>query len=377
MIPFVLIILLVACTVYYVLFLIQVNTGLHMLTVPIDSTRETPFVTVVLAARNEQDPIKRCVEAILAQDYPAARYEVIVVDDNSTDSTATVVESLAASRKNVRLISAGKGPSFVRGGKPASLSNGIAEAKGEIILTTDADCVVPSSWITTMVRYLQPGVAFVAGPVREAPGRSLLSKLAHLEMLGLVTTAAGLIGARRPIICNGANLGYTKSAFLSAQGYGDNQQWCDDETLMQRIHERKLGEIVFVMSEKAVVTTSTQYTFGSFWKQRLRWSAKGGHYENVRLLLIVVGLFFFFLLSLLAGLTSIFVEQLRLWFFASFISKIVIDYWTLFVGARLLRDRVTASVFVVAELLHVPYIVLTAGLGQFVSFNWKGRTLNR
>jgi cellulose synthase/poly-beta-1,6-N-acetylglucosamine synthase-like glycosyltransferase len=377
MITTIIIVLLIVATVYYVLFLGNVVRGLRTLQTSIDREGKTRFVSVVLAARNEENAIRSCLEALFAQDYPTHLYEVIVVDDGSSDGTAAVVASIAVHKNSLRLVSARDGAHFIREGKPAALSRGISESKGEVILTTDADCIVPGTWISTMVGSLGPGVAFAAGPVREIPGSSVLSRLAHLEMLGLVTTGAGLIGSGHPIICNGANLAYTKEAFFKAQGFGTDQPWCDDETLMQRIHQRKLGQIIFVSSEEAVVTTGAQQTLRSFWIQRLRWSAKGGHYESTSILLAVVGLYLFFLLSFLSLIGGIWNEQLLVCFLASFFAKLLVDYWTLSAGARTLRDHFSAGVFLFAEVLHAPYIVFTAGLGQFISFQWKGRTLNQ
>ncbi len=119
-----------------------------------------PNVSVVVAARDEEDTIQRCLRALLAQDYPLERFEIIVVDDGSTDRTAARIRAMAS--EPVRLLSttAACGHS---GSKKAALTLGIEAARGDIILTTDADCLVPPSWITGMVRYFEADVGLVIG----------------------------------------------------------------------------------------------------------------------------------------------------------------------------------------------------------------------
>ena len=221
-----------------------------------------------------------------------------------------------------------------------------------------------------------PEVAFAAGPVHELPSTTLLSKLSSLEYLGLITTAAGLIGAHRPIICSGANLGYRKKAFLEVQGYGKRGAWCDDETLMHRIRDRKLGAITFVSSAKALVQTASVDSWTSFWKQRLRWSAKENHFESLPIMMSLIALYFFFLFLLMVFFASLFDFRLRIWFIIPFALKLVVDYSTLVKGAKLFGDRISLLVFFIAEVFHVPYVVFTAGIGQFISLQWKGRTIN-
>ena len=370
-----LIILSVIFTLYYVLFFVLVQSGLRSLNILKHSYQQLPYVSVIVSARNEELNIESCVRNILNQDYPQNLWEILIVDDCSTDRTMTILRQMADKQMELRALSTGGKDEVAPVGKPAAISIGVKAARGEVILTTDADCIVPRTWISTMVGHMGPSVAFIAGPVEEMPNATILSKFSHLEYLGLMTTAAGLIGAHRPILCSGANLGYRKQTFLEAQGYGKNGTWCDDETLMHRIREQRLGEIVFVPSIKALVKTESVNSFASFWRQRLRWSAKGNNYESLPILLSVIGLYVFFLFLLVAFIGSFFDSQLLALFLIPFVLKLAIDYSTLSKGARLFCDRVSSVTFLFAEIFHVPYVVFAAGLGQFVSFEWKGRTI--
>jgi cellulose synthase/poly-beta-1,6-N-acetylglucosamine synthase-like glycosyltransferase len=368
--------LLILLTVYYSWFLLRARAGLNALKKWEHHASPNSLVSVVIAARNEEGTIADCLKAVLGQHYPRENLEIIVVDDHSSDRTADIANAIAQQHEKVHLVSLQASPDKNVSGKPEAIAKGVEAARGEIIFTTDADCSVPPDWIATIVRYFAPDVALVAGPVQVPPGRKFLAQLDHLELLGLVTMAAGLIGAGRPIIANGANLAYRKIAFREALGFGHEQAWCDDETIMQRIHRRRLGRIVFAPEQAATVTTVPSTLFVSFWKQRLRWSSKGGHYEETSLLLSLVLLYFYFLFLLTMAVVTIFHSSVLPWVAASLVVKVITDLVTLQRGRRILSGRISPIVFLIAEIFHVPYIVVTAALGQFVSFSWKGRTVN-
>ncbi|MBI3578703.1 MAG: glycosyltransferase [Ignavibacteriales bacterium] len=360
---------------YYFYFLLTVNKGLRALKNP-SSSAYRPFVSVIIAARNEDQTIVQCLNSILDQDYPENLYEVIVVDDHSTDHTIDAAQLFSAkgAQPSVKILSLNDPDGA---GKPKAIAHGIKNAQGEIILCTDADCVVSSKWISSMIQSFESGVAFVAGPVAEMQGKTLFSKIQRLDFLGLITTGAGLIGAGTPIICNGANIAYRKSAFIKVNGYGETSSSCDDETLMQRISIRKIGKIVFNPSSDAKVATNSNSSMFEFWNQRVRWAAKRGHYEDKSILLKLILLYLFFVGFLAVALVSSFQPELRFPVAAIFFAKVVIDLQTLTAGARLLKESVPPFHFVIAELLHVPYIVFTAGVGQIVSLQWKDRILSR
>ncbi|MBF8248849.1 MAG: Glycosyltransferase, partial [Bacteroidetes bacterium] len=204
-----------------------------------------------------------------------------------------------------------------------------------------------------------------------------LNKVESLEFMSLIVTGAGLIGAGRPIICNGANLAYRKSAFNAVQGFKGTVSSNDDETLMQRIFNRNIGKVRFVADPDAVVRTESKNNLWSFLKQRLRWAAKKGRYEDKTILAELALLYFFFFVLLAAGGASFFVPELKIPVAITFGLKIVLDYAAMRKGAHLLHQKLNGLVFLVAELFHVPYIVFTGAVGQFISQEWKGRSLDR
>jgi cellulose synthase/poly-beta-1,6-N-acetylglucosamine synthase-like glycosyltransferase len=372
----ILLILLLASFGYYLWFLLTVWRGLKRREPPRAGSAGV-FVSVVVAARNEEENIRRCLESLLDQDFPKDAYEVIVVDDHSTDRTPEIANEIAGSEPRGRLAVMSLGDGAGSSGKPSAIGLGVRQARGDLILCTDADCIVPRGWMSSMARQFAPGVAFVAGPVLEAPSRFFLSRLQSLEFMGLITTTAGLIGARRPIICNGANIAYRKSAFQAVNGYGEGSGSCDDETLMQRIATRAVGGISFNKDSEAIVLTSTPRSIHEFWSQRTRWAAKRGRYENKAILLRLILLYAFFPILLAAAIASAFEPWLWVVVAASLVLKACADYITLREGARMLHQAVPPWHFLIAELLHVPYIASAGLIGQLGSICWKDRNLNR
>ncbi len=366
--------LLTVALAYYVSFLWKVWRGLR----PTELKNETtPMVSVVIAARNEEANIRPCILSLTEQSYDPEKFEVVVVDDSSEDQTPAQARetALGIESPQITVISC-LGESW-QGGKPAAIAIGIEKAHGEIILCTDADCVVPRGWITSTMKCFEPSVAFVAGPVAEQPSHSFISKIQALEFLGLITTGAGLIGSESPIICNGANIAFRKSAFREVNGYGEHLNSCDDETLMQRMVKRNAGRVVFNFDPAATVTTSTPDTIVRFWRQRTRWAAKRGHYEGKLILARLIALYGFFLVVFLSALAALLDPILFIPLVVVLGVKIAAELIVLSKGARVFRQRIPFLHFLIAELLHVPYIAIAALIAQLSALRWKNRTLEQ
>lgn len=366
---------LVPLLAYYVFFVIRVYVGLRR------SQRQTttshfPKVTVIIAARNEERNIADCVRSVLAQDYPHDALKVSVVDDASTDATPEIVRAIAAEDLRVSLLTLPERPKDGIGGKPDAIRAGVERTDSEIVMTTDADCFHSTSWVRTMVSYFGPETALVAGPVTLAVAPSLFSRVERLDFLGLVISGAGLIGAGRPIICNGANLAYRREVYLRALD-GVQRSSNDDGTLMSRIVTRGLGGVAFASAADALVTTEGQGDLGGFFRQRRRWAAVRGRFLDPTIYLELVLLFAFFVIFVVTTFSAV-VDRTYL--------PAAIGAWSIKVGADLLPLLSAArswkiesrwAEILLAEIFHPFSIVIASVLSVVAPFRWKERTLVR
>ncbi|MFH0989783.1 MAG: glycosyltransferase [bacterium] len=330
-------------------------------------------VSVIIAARNEELTIGQCLSTILKQTYPLELVEIIVVDDHSTDATLSVAGTVLQAFPQKQILSlSGDQDSH---GKPAAIAYGLQHSSSDILLFTDADCLASPCWIESTVAHFEHEVAFVAGAVLEEASSTFLSALSSLEFLSLITTAAGLIGAGKPIICNGANIAYRKSAFQKAGGFGEQFGSCDDETIMQRMILRSVGTVRFNFDPRSRVFTKSPATIRQFWLQRTRWASKQGHYEDRCILWKLLALYSFFVVMLISGILVVYDSSLIPILSSIALLKALIDYRVLAAGARIFQIRLSLFDFFIAEIFHVPYIAIAALVGQVASIRWKNRTV--
>lgn len=350
-----------------------------------------PFVSVVIAARNEEASIGECLERVLTGSYPPDRYEVIVVDDGSTDGTAEVVRRLQR-RHRPALVPAGDatGPDAERlrlvttagagssgQSKPFALARGIEAARGSLILTTDADCRVGRHWMRAMVGAFTPRTAFVSGPVRYHPAPSFFGRMQALEFLGLVAVGGGAIGVGRPNLCNSANIAYRRDVYdrLGRPGLDRPAGPGHDEVLLQRIAAETAWDVHFCARPAAVVDTDPARDVRAFMDQRRRWARQALHYPGAALTVMLVALYGCFV-ALLAGLLAApFVPGIRGAVVLAFGLKTLADLSVLVPACRHFGQQHLLRVVLPAQPLHVLYLVLAVAGGALGDVHWKDRRI--
>jgi cellulose synthase/poly-beta-1,6-N-acetylglucosamine synthase-like glycosyltransferase len=336
--------------------------------------RQQPTVSVVLAARNESQHIRACLRSLLDQHYDG-QYEVVVTDDNSTDETVQKVAAVARRNAAVRLIRIRSLPSGWTPKKYA-LSQAIANSHGDIILTTDADCIVPPTWIAGMVRYFQPSVGVVAGLVTldEPGGRpTLWTRLQKLELFALFAAAAG--GMTHGIIsASGGNLAYRRETYLSSGGLQALRGLLsgDDDLLVQRMVSETGWKMRFSTDPETIVTTQSHGRLGNFFRQRRRWASKALHQQPRNLLLLLLT-FLLNLLLLMVFIVSLAMGRELAMPLVCLALKMLSEVALLNRGARRMGLTGLWPVFPLWELLHVPYIVLVGLAGLRGNLRWKDR----
>lgn len=329
-----------------------------------------PCVSVIVPARNEADNIPALL-ADLAQQY-VPPLEIILADDHSEDGTAKIAMQVAQEYGLVcRVISIGD--VF---GKKAAIRKAIEAAKGSVILTTDADCRLGPGWVAAhMFFHHQHSAALVSAPVLMEGGRSVFGNLQTVEFASLIGAGAATLHAARPTMCNGANLSYTKAAFIEVGGFAGNEHLLsgDDEFLMHKVFRKFPDKVFFMKSVSAIVRTAPQPTVKDFWEQRKRWAGKWGHYKNASATITALFVFLYHLCFLLALFGTVTLPGFLSHFLLLFSARIIAEFVFLATVLSFFGKKSKVGWIPITALLYSWYVVITALLAQNGSYIWKNR----
>ena len=334
------------------------------------------FISVIIPARNEEEKILACLTSVISQTYPNHLFEVIVVDDFSTDNTAALVNSY--SEKNVSLISLqqfaeeGKLNSY----KKKAIEIAISKAKGDLIVTTDADCIVPNLWLQTIAAFYEKHhPVFIAAPVAYLGENSFLHIFQSLDFMTLQGITGAAVDKKFHNMCNGANLAYEKKVFYEVGGFAgiDNIASGDDMLLMHKVFDRFPGKVLFLKSADAIVLTKPAETWKEFLNQRIRWASKADKYPDKKITSVLVLVYLFNLWIFVIVIFSAFYHFLFFWFIGVLIAKTLVELFFLYPVATFFKKEKLLWWFPVAQPFHIVYTIIAGWLGKFGSYKWKER----
>lgn len=366
--------------ILYALFSVCLIVGWKQINDPLANPLWKPVtsVAIIVPVRNERSVIELLLQDLNNQMYPASLMTVYLADDGSSDGTDVImndwVNSYPERFKLVPLLSEYAGWK----GKKKMIASAISISDATLILTTDADCRIPEGWVRSMVEsYEQTHAAFISGPVAMKGLPGYWNNFQSIEFSSLVGSGASAIGLKLPVMCNGANVAYTRSAYNKVRGFEGNELIAsgDDEFLMHKIaSEFSANSVIFCKNKAAIVLTAPASSWGEFYNQRKRWAGKWEHYKlwYVQVIAIWVFLFhFFLLLSSILGILSVISPELSL---VMWVIKAFFDYLYLKSIARFLSIDFKNSTFINAVLIYPFYAVGFGIAARFGSYTWKERT---
>jgi poly-beta-1,6-N-acetyl-D-glucosamine synthase len=331
-------------------------------------------ISVIVPYRNEEKKLPSLLNSLLAQHYPIDNLEIILVNDHSTDGSERVVEEYAYGRPQI--ISGALDVS--RTGKKQALSFGIAQAKGEIIVTTDADCNFSTQWVSKINEvFTDHHCKMAIGAVNMQPNSSFFSRLQAMEFASLIGVAAATVSYSAPTLCNGANLAFLKTVFIEVDGYAGNLHIPsgDDEFLMRKIIAKHPGGITFLNDGESVVSTQPASSVSEFLQQRIRWAGKWKANPSIVSRLLAVFVFLFQLSYLGAGVCVAFEIVSLDAFLILVIGKFLLEFIFLYQVSVFLKIRWRWISFIALQLIY-PFYVLWVGLmAQRQSVKWKDRVM--
>jgi cellulose synthase/poly-beta-1,6-N-acetylglucosamine synthase-like glycosyltransferase len=345
-------------------------------TLPVDYVPAT-LISIIIPARNERNNIGACIEAILAQQYPAHLFEIIVVDDHSDDGTAEVAGKYAGSGvRCIRLADHLDADSRTVAFKKAAIAAGIAQSNSELIITTDADCTAPAQWLLYMAAiYEREGAAMIIAPVIYSSTRRIVQLFQLIDFMSMQGITMAAHHLKLGNMSNGANLAFSKAAYEQIGGYAgiDHMASGDDYLLMMKMNNNPANRISCLKSVNAIVTTTPQPGWRGFMQQRIRWASKSGKYNDPPLTAVLI-LVYLFNLSLAALVTGGLFHPLLLGIAGLMLAaKVVAEYIFLAPVARFFKREWALKYFIILQLLHIAYIVIAGFLGFFGGYKWKGR----
>jgi cellulose synthase/poly-beta-1,6-N-acetylglucosamine synthase-like glycosyltransferase len=337
----------------------------------------TTKVSIVIAARNEAANIEKCIRSILAQEYPLGLLEIIVVDDCSEDETLAVLNNIEASNLHIFLLSdflekEEKVVSF----KKKALALGIAKSTGDLIVTTDADCWMGVNWLSTIVSFYESkGPEMIVAPVHFVHDNSLLQLFQSIDFMTMQGITAATVRLHLGIMCNGANLAFSRKAYDAVNGYSgvDHLVSGDDYLLQMKIKKQNPNAVHYLKSREAIVHTLPQLTWRSFFQQRIRWASKTGRYDDRKTTLILSVIYLFNCLLFVLFLSSLFNTYYWSLLWPILFSKIIVELMFLYPVARFYSDKKQLLYFVFLQPLHIMYIIVAGFLSRFSRFEWKQR----
>ena len=350
-----------------------------------DSQVLSTQVTVIVPARNEEHSLPGLLMALSEQSYPSTLFTVLVIDDHSTDNTASIIASFGG---NIQLVSLKDHvePGFMNSFKKKAIETGIQLSEGTLIITTDADCIMGENWLRTIVSFYEKYTpAFIAAPVSINCSNRFIEIFQALDFMTLQGITGASVHKNIHSMCNGANLAYERSAFNDVEGFMniDSIASGDDMLLMHKIYQRYPERVKFIKSPDAIVNTTPVRSVKEFLNQRIRWASKADKYDDKRIFFVLLLVYIINVLLLALPVIALFdnpifsflefkVSLVGAWL-VLLVLKTFAELLFLFPVSRFFGKQRLLLLFPVMQPFHIVYTVIAGWLGKFGSYNWKER----
>lgn len=325
---------------------------------------------MIIPARNEERNIGNLLRAINEQTYPREHFEMIVVDDHSTDQTAEIVKQFPA----VKLVSLTE--DRLNSYKKKAIEKGIEASTGQLIVTTDADCIPPTQWLALLAFFYEERQAiFIAAPVVLNCNNSILQIFQTMDFMVLQGITGAAVSKNALSMCNGANLAYERNAFLKVGGFEgvDHIASGDDMLLMHKINKAYPGKIHYLKSKDAIVSTQPMKTWKDFFNQRIRWASKATYFDDKRIFAVLLLVYLFNFSFLILAIAGFFNWCYWAWLGGFWVAKTIVEFPFFISVSRFFDHSWANKMFFLFQPLHIFYTIISGLFSQFGKYEWKGR----
>jgi len=363
-------------SILYFIYVMLMIAGWKRIYTPDNFTLPAIDISIIIAARNEAENLPKLLFDLENQDYPKDRFEVIVVDDHSTDDSTRILSAYQAKTK-LKLKWITNQAKDRESPKKSAINMAVQQSTGDLILTTDADVRLPHRWISTHAAFHDStGARFITGPIKFISDGNFISKCLNIEFASLIGSGAALIYWRSPMLSNAANVAFTKKAFYEVEGYRGNEHESsgDDIFLMKKIHTRYPGSVQFLKDQNAMVQTHPPENVWMFVHQRIRWASKwNAKGRSIADHLFPLFIFLYHTTTIVmlfnAFDSPIYTLSLLVMLFVRFMLEFIFLRSVL----RFMRENISILPFLFTAMLY-PFYAFFFGLAANVkSYRWKGR----
>lgn len=322
--------------------------------------------TVIIAVKNEEPNLPSLISDLKNLKYPPGSYEIIFSDDNSADNTWLLIKKGSEESDNINIIHS-KG-----NGKKAAISTAIELAKGDYIVTTDADCKINPMWLNGLAEICKKTNAdLIIGEADLANRPGLFGKLGSLEYLSLQAITAASACSGHPVLCSGANLCFKKDSVSNYSDIVKREVASGDDIFLLHEIKRKNGIIVFCSRKNTRVVTDSPGNIKSFIKQRMRWAGKGLKYNDPDTMLLALLVFITNTLIVIILALSAFYPRFLYVAGLFYFWKSIADLLLLLRYAKHRNRLKLVRYFIPAELLYPFYVVISTIAGMISIPRWN------
>ncbi|UTW64591.1 glycosyltransferase [bacterium SCSIO 12741] len=327
-------------------------------------------VSVIIPARNEEQNLPELLQRLCDQSLSKSQYEVVVIDDQSDDSTAEIVEQFALKNPELKLQLI-RQTEFSESPKKEALEKGIKNSQGSLILQTDADCLPGPEWIKTVAQLFSVNsFEMLLLPVYAEHDGSLVARYDQYETAAFQCITFGTAGWQDPQLANGANLAYRKEAFNEVYGFdGAKKSYSGDDISLLQKFKQSGKKIQSVLLAEVITETETVRSWKELFAQRVRWGGK-----NKRIASPLYWLLTGFLVALQIYLLSLLIFNPYTWL-GAFIIKLILDSWMLDRWHSLGGKKADLSYFPLISLIY-PFVLTFLFIASLLyAPKWKGRRI--
>jgi len=363
------------CIGFYVLLIMSFIYGFLMLKNDTAQQDDATAFSIVIPFRNEADHLPDLLLSIEAISYNPNLFEIIFVDDASTDASVQIIQAFLAinTHLNISILDNVRNSNSP---KKDAISTAISFAQHEWIVTTDADCIVPQKWLQCFNTYiLQHQPNMIVAPVTLVGNTSFLHQFQSIDFLSMQGATMGGFGLQQPFMANGANLGYKKKVFLQLNGFSNNDNIAsgDDVFLLEDFIAHDKKAVHFLKNTDALVQTYVLDSWKALINQRKRWAAKAPKFNNN--FTIAVGVLVFFA-NLLTAIAIVLVPFYGVLGYVLMV-KIFIDSVLIFKTAAFYQQPICVRQYLKIVLFYPFFTIYIAFTSLLIPFTWKERVFKQ